>query len=83
MNALEIMLKSFGISPEVLKQTQQLFIDLADRVERIEAQLTRIEVNTNLILQDGGDTVAAGPTRYDIMPILNNLPPMNGEAKPT
>lgn len=75
MDMMAVFLKGLGISPEVFAQTQQLFVDIGETVGRMQQQLDRIELNTIAILQSG----SAAPTRYDIMPVLDALPPMTHE----
>jgi hypothetical protein len=80
MDMMTMFLKGMGISPEIFAQTQELFIGIAQTVQRIEAQLGRIETNTMMLL-DGMGTAPAAPTRYDLMPVLDALPPIAGEPE--
>lgn len=80
MNAVEILLKSIGLSPEVFLETQRVFVRIADEVSMMHAQMTRIENNTLMILDSLDGNVSAAPTRYDLMPTLDILPPMDHEV---
>ena len=79
MNGFEILLKSIGFDPAVLAQTQAVFTGIADEVQRMAAQLDRIESNTMLLLEWQGDTSPAAPTNYGMMPVLRALPHMDHE----
>jgi hypothetical protein len=76
-NPIEMLLRSLGVSPEMLHQSFKVVQDAAARFERIEGALQRIETNTLLILEAGGDTAPAAPSRYDIFPMLPSLPPFD------